>query len=76
MPTVQEKIDTALRHYDMLLQWKPEHVAVREMRKHIGWYIAGMRGAAQMRTRINLIESPQEAMDALRTFGQEAQDEA
>ena len=35
------------------------------MRKHIGWYIAGMRGAAQMRTRINLIEDPQEARDAL-----------
>ncbi|MGN1020118.1 MAG: tRNA dihydrouridine synthase DusB [Aristaeellaceae bacterium] len=70
LPTVHEKIDTALRHYDMLLRWKPEHVAVREMRKHIGWYIAGMRGAAQMRTRINLIEDPQEARDALRAFEQ------
>lgn len=76
LPTVHEKIDTALRHYDMLLQWKPEHVAVREMRKHIGWYIAGMRGAAQMRTRINLIEDPQEARDALLAFEQSALEDA
>ena len=76
MPTVHEKIDTALRHYDMLLRWKPEHVAVREMRKHIGWYIAGMRGAAQMRTRINLIEDPQEARDALLAFEQSALEDA
>ena len=76
LPTVHEKIDTALRHYDMLLRWKPEHVAVREMRKHIGWYIAGMRGAAQMRTRINLIEDPQEARDALLSFEQSAQADA
>ena len=76
LPTVHEKIDTALRHYDMLLRWKPEHVAVREMRKHIGWYIAGMRGAAQMRTRINLIEDPQEAKDALRAFEISAQEDA
>ena len=76
MPTVHEKIDTALRHYDMLLRWKQEHVAVREMRKHIGWYIAGMRGAAQMRTRINLIEDPQEARDALLAFEQSALEDA
>ena len=76
LPTVHEKIDTALRHYDMLLQWKPKHVAVREMRKHIGWYIAGMRGVAQMRTRINLIEDPQEARDALLAFEQSALEDA
>ena len=76
MPTVHEKIDTALRHYDMLLQWKPKHVAVREMRKHIGWYIAGMRGAAQMRTRINLIEDPQEAKDVLRAFERSSLEDA
>lgn len=67
-PTIQERIDTALRHYDMLLSWKPERVAVNEMRKHIGWYIHGLRGAAQMRNRINAILDPNEARDALRNY--------
>lgn len=70
-PTIRERIDTALRHYDMLLSWKPERVAVNEMRKHIGWYIHGLRGAAQMRNRINAILDPDEARDALRIYMEE-----
>ena len=70
-PTIQERIDTALRHYDMLLSWKPERVAVNEMRKHVGWYIHGLRGAAQMRNRINAILDPDEAKETLRIYMEE-----
>lgn len=72
-PTVQERVETALRHYDMLLQWKPERVAVNEMRKHIGWYVSGMRGAAQLRAKINLLENPNEAKEMLRAFAETAE---
>ena len=72
-PTVQERLETALRHYDMLLQWKPERVAVNEMRKHVGWYVSGMRGAAQLRASINLVEDPNEAKDMLRAFAESAE---
>ncbi len=68
MPSLDERIDTILRHYHMLLDWKPERIAVREMRKHIAWYLHGLRGAAQMRVRINAIETPQEAEQALREY--------
>ena len=68
VPTVHDKIDTALRHYRMLLEWKPQRVAVNEMRKHIGWYLHGVRGAAQMRAKINLIEQPEEVFQVLREF--------
>lgn len=74
-PSVRERIDTALRHYDMLLSWKPARVAVNEMRKHIGWYIHGLRGAAQMRCRINTILDPDEAKAALVQFMEETQAE-
>ena len=70
-PTLQERIDVALRHYDMMLSWKPARVAVNEMRKHIGWYIHGLRGAAQMRNRINAILDPDEARDTLRMYMEE-----
>jgi len=68
VPTVHDKIDTALRHYRMLLDWKPQRVAVNEMRKHIGWYLHGVRGAAQMRARINLIDQPEKVFQVLREF--------
>ena len=70
-PTLREKIDTALRHYDMLLGWKPEHVAVSEMRKHIGWYLHGVRGAAQLRDRINRMERPVEVRETLLNLAEE-----
>ena len=72
-PTVQERVETALRHYDMLLQWKPERVAVNEMRKHVGWYVSGLRRAAQLRASINLVEDPNEAKDMLRAFAESAE---
>lgn len=71
-PTAEEKITTALRHYDMLLGWKPQRVAVNEMRKHIGWYVHGLRGAAQLRARINLMDDPEQVKDTVRRFAEEA----
>lgn len=65
VPTLRDKVETALRHYDMQLQWKPRHVAVGEMRKHIGWYLHGVRGAAQLRAAINRMDDPEEVRTAL-----------
>lgn len=71
-PTAEERIAVALRHYDMLLGWKPQRVAVNEMRKHIGWYVHGMRGAAQLRAQINLMDDPEQVKDTVRRFAEEA----
>jgi len=73
VPTVKDKIDMALRHYEMLLGWKSQRIAVNEMRKHIGWYLHGVRGAAQMRARINLMDDPEEVFQVLRDFGSTAE---
>ncbi len=40
-------------HYDLEVQYKGEDKAVREMRKHIGWYIKGLPMAAKVRNEIN-----------------------
>ncbi|MGN0793085.1 MAG: tRNA dihydrouridine synthase DusB [Aristaeellaceae bacterium] len=69
-PTVDERIALAIRHYDMLLSWKPERVAVNEMRKHVGWYVSGMRGAAQLRGTINRIDDPNEVKSKLLAFAE------
>ena len=71
--TVQERVETALRRGEGRRQWKPERVAVNEMLKHVGWYVSGMRGAAQLRASINLVEDPNEAKDMLRAFAESAE---
>ncbi len=56
-PTPQQKIEKALRHARMLIEYKGEYIGVREMRKHISWYMKGVKGAAELRGKINTVNS-------------------
>ena len=50
-PGVAERIVVIKRHMDALCALKGEDRALREARKHVGWYLHGLRGAAQFRRR-------------------------
>ncbi|TCO71334.1 tRNA dihydrouridine synthase DusB [Marinisporobacter balticus] len=67
-PSISEKIQTAIRHLDMLIENKGEYIAIREIRKHIGWYLKGIRNSAQIRAQINIIQSKEEIKKNLETF--------
>ena len=68
--TLQERYDMILLHYDKMLQSRPEHIAAREMRKHIGWYLHGLRGAAKVRNEINRCASSKDVFLLLKCFFQ------
>lgn len=55
-PTLDEKKNMMLRHLKDMCQLKGEYCAVREMRKHVGWYLKGVHGSAAFRGRINDID--------------------
>lgn len=59
-PTMDEVRDTILRHAKLQFECKGEYIAVREMRKHISWYTAGLPHSARLRGRINGIENMEE----------------
>nr|WP_036592573.1 tRNA dihydrouridine synthase DusB [Paenibacillus sophorae]QWU16366.1 tRNA dihydrouridine synthase DusB [Paenibacillus sophorae]SEP11020.1 putative TIM-barrel protein, nifR3 family [Paenibacillus sophorae] len=48
-PSPKEKIAVAILHMDRLVDLKGEAVAVREMRKHLAWYLKGLKGAARVK---------------------------
>jgi len=54
-PGLEEKVDLIIKHFDLLLEEKGEYAAVREMRKHAGWYIKGIPGSAELRRKLNSI---------------------
>ena len=54
-PTLEEKITTAIRHMNLAVAEHGDYVAVREMRKHIGWYLKGLKNSAKYRDQINKI---------------------
>lgn len=55
-PDLEEKKRMILRHASLQLETKGEYIGVREMRKHLSWYTAGMPGSAKLRLKVNLAE--------------------
>ena len=65
IPTTSEKLDIVRKHFGLMLEEKGEYIAVRLMRKHIGWYIKGMHGATSLRRSINELESADAIYEAI-----------
>ena len=68
-------METALRHFQLEEQLHGERGGMLEMRKHIAWYISGMRGAARFREKINALESADAVKNALMEFAESAERE-
>jgi len=51
-PTPKEKIEIAILHMDRLIALKGESQAVKEMRKHLAWYLKGLPRAARVKDQI------------------------
>jgi len=56
-PTPTERIQMSLRHLKGLVEYKGEHIGVREMRKHGAWYLKGLPRASQTRILLNSAKS-------------------
>jgi tRNA-dihydrouridine synthase B len=52
-PDFKEKLDMGISHLELACRLKGETVGVRELRKHLAWYIKGMPGATRLREVIN-----------------------
>ncbi|WP_107943718.1 tRNA dihydrouridine synthase DusB [Metasolibacillus sp. FSL H7-0170] len=59
-PSIREKMDVCLLHFERLMQLKGERVAVREMRSHASWYLKGIRGNGKIRNAVNQVETKEE----------------
>lgn len=67
-PGSEEKKEMMIRHLLDLAEFKGEYPAVREMRKHVGWYIKGMHNAAALRGKVNQINDIDELKEAIRSI--------
>lgn len=69
-PTLEEKITTAIRHMNLAVAEHGDYVAVREMRKHIGWYLKRLKNSAKYRDQINKITDYKEVITMLEEYMQ------
>ncbi|KDR94925.1 tRNA-dihydrouridine synthase B [Peptoclostridium litorale DSM 5388] len=63
-----EKINTAIRHLEMVMDVKGEYSAVVEMRKHLGWYLKGMKGSARVREEIHKFKTFEDVTKRLSVY--------
>ncbi len=63
---IQSMIET---HLKLTIADKGEYAAVREMRKHVSWYIKGTKRAAELRREANTAATAEEMLDIVSRLG-------
>ncbi|MCQ2525724.1 MAG: tRNA dihydrouridine synthase DusB [Lachnospiraceae bacterium] len=64
-PSREEKKSVAIRHAELMLQYKGEYIATKEMRKHLAWYTAGMPNSSKFRQKINSMETMEQLLEGV-----------
>jgi nifR3 family TIM-barrel protein len=67
-PAPSEKIRIALLHLDRLANLKGENQAVREMRKHLAWYLKGLPNAHKVKDEIMELTSRSAVVSVLNDY--------
>ena len=65
VPDNAEKRRIAIKHADLLMKYKGEYTAVREMRAHLAWYTHGMPGASKLRGRVSQLLAMEDLYKAI-----------
>ena len=73
--TLLERIDTAILQTEWMVQFKGERLGVVEMRKHVGHYINGLRGATAIRRKVNFMTTLDEMKGLLLELRETATEE-
>lgn len=68
MPGIDERLDLAAEHLQMLIDYKGEYVSVKEMRRHISAYLKGMPHAAEFRGRFHKADTQKQFMELLAEY--------
>ena len=56
-PCLADRVDVALRQFQLALYDKGEHIACLEARKHFAWYLRGVSHSSYYKTQISAISS-------------------
>ena len=62
-PSPAEKVAVILRHIKAMCDYKGEEIAMREARKHVGWYMKGFKNAAELRREAGYLKTFDELIE-------------
>lgn len=66
--TPKEKFEIIKEHIELAVQEKGEYVGIREMRKHVCWYLKNLKDSSKVRQAINQIENKEEVIYTLENY--------
>jgi tRNA-dihydrouridine synthase B len=61
--SLEEKINMVITQAKMMIEQKGEYLAIREMRKHLIWYLKGMRDASKYKLMANQVSTFNELIE-------------
>ncbi len=64
-PALSEIKAMIKRHAALMTEYKPEEMAVREMRKHVSWYTTGLHNCSALRDEVNHTETLEQLFELL-----------
>lgn len=67
-PSSTQIIDQLIEQYKLELKYKKEKLVVTQMRKHLSWYIKGLKNSSKIRDLVNKLNTIEEVMDALEKY--------
>lgn len=66
--TNKEKLKIILEHIELEVEEKGEYTGIREMRKHLSYYIKGEQNASEIRQKINQLEGKEKVEETLKEY--------
>ena len=66
--TNSERLETIIEHINLAIKEKGEDIAIKEMRKHLAYYVRNTKDASKIREKINKINEKDELIDCLSEY--------
>lgn len=63
-----DKMKTCLKHFEYLLEIKPEKVAVLEMRTHAAWYLKGLPSSVKVKQELYKLKTKEEFISLIKEY--------
>lgn len=63
-----DRVDMCIKHYNLAIKYNGESKSVREMRKHISWYIKSLPKSNELKSTINTMKDSKSVIELLELY--------
>lgn len=67
-PSPSQKIEMAIKHLNKAVDYYGAEIAIPKMRKHISWYLKGLKNSTYVKDKINKLIEKNEVIETLKEY--------